>query len=301
MGQAEDMRAFVRIVDHESIAGAAASLGVAKSAVSRRLRLLEDRLQTQLLVRDPRHWALTEAGTQYYERARDLLADLDQLDGDLGEGRAQLSGTLRLSAPLYFGQRALSGLILDFATLHPGLSIQCDFEDRRVDIVGETYDFVVRIGALEDSALIARTLCRIRHVLVAGRGYLDHAPPVAEPADLKAHRILQYGAARRPSWSFLRAGGRQDSVSLNAAFNSSDGSLLLTAAKRGLGIARLPSFLAAEDLRAGALLQVLPDYATPSVPISALYPATRYQPRRTRALIDFIATNLPRDKIMLDL
>ena len=294
MGRIEDLHAFVQIVEQESIGKAAETMGVAKSALSRRLRLLEDRMQTQLIARTSRQWALTEAGRQYYERGRDLLADFDAVEGAVRDETRRLSGSVRLSAPLYFGQTTLAGPLLDFANAHPGLQIHADFSDRMVDVVGENYDFVIRIGVPEDSNLIGRRLCLIRHVVVASPAYLRRAPAPVAPQDLKTHRILHFGASKRPRWTFP-AGGGTVSVPLSANFNTVDGGLLCAAAESGLGVARLPGFIVRDALRAGRLVALLPDFPLPPRAVHALYPATRYQPRRSRALLDYLAAGMTGD------
>ena len=155
MGQFEDLRAFVQIVEHESIGKAAEAVGIAKSAMSRRLRLLEERMRTELIARTTRHWVLTEAGRQYYERGVDILAALEETEARVRNDSHGLKGTIRLSVPLYFGQAVLSAPLLEFAKLHPEVHLKIDFTDRLVDLIGESYDFVVRISNLPDSSLIA--------------------------------------------------------------------------------------------------------------------------------------------------
>lgn len=295
MGQIEDLRAFVQIVEHGSIGKAADAEGIAKSAMSRRLRLLEERMQAELISRTSRSWVLTEAGRQYYERGRDLLLSFDSFEGAVRHETQSLGGTIRLSAPLYFGKVTLTEPLTEFALRHPKVRLHVDFSDRMVDVVAENFDLVIRIAELQDSSLIARKLCAVRHVVCASPSYLTKAPAITTPSDLAAHRIIQFGLAQRPRWTFPGRAGKDIAVALNASFNSPDGGLLRDAAERGLGVTRLPEFIAQASLDAGRLVPVLPAYPMAPVGVYAVYPATRYQPQRTRALLDFLAAHLRTD------
>ncbi len=292
MGQLEDLRAFVQIVEHESIGQAAEHSGVAKSALSRRLRLLEARLQTALIVRTTRQWSLTEAGRQYYERGLQVLAMYDEFDAEIRESELVLSGEIRLSVPLYFGQLALTKPLLDFAAGHPQVHLDVDYNDRLVDMVAEQLDLVVRISTLADSTLIARKLCSTQHCFCVSPDYLQHNTSIDIPEDLKQHRILQYGHTRRPRWKFgsSKSGVKksESSVSLHAAMNSLDGGFLLAAAKAGHGVCRLPDFLARTALDSGELVEVLSDYKLGAEGIYLVYPASRHLPKRTRRLMDYL-------------
>jgi len=292
MGQLEDLRAFVQIVEHESIGKAAEQSGVAKSALSRRLRLLEERLQTALIVRTTRQWSLTEAGRQYYERGLRVLAMYDEFDAEIREGEQTLSGEIRLSVPLYFGQLALTEPLLEFARLHPDVHLDVDYNDRIVDMVAEQLDLVVRITTLQDSGLIARRLCESQHCFCASPAYLKLHGAIKKPDDLKQHRILQYGHTRRPKWKFASTKNNSKkpevSVSLHANMNSLDGSFLIAAAEHDHGICRVPDFLAKPSLESGALVEVLAEYKFESEGVYIVYPASRHLPKRTRRLMDFL-------------
>ena len=285
MGQLEDLKAFTHIVEHESIGKAAALNGIAKSAMSRKLRLLEERLQTRLIVRTTRQWSLTEAGRQFYERGKQLLSSYDEIEADVrGEDRA-LSGEIRLSVPLYFGKLALTRPLLDFASNHPDVQLNVEFSDRLVDVVADQWDLVVRVGLPDDSAMIARPLCAMRHGIFASPTYLETTRPINSPADLSHHRALQFGPAKRPKWAFRSKGGHKTVVSVRSALNSYDGGFLLDAAESGLGVTRLPDFMLTEALREKRLVEVLPGCLDDPVPIHLVYPEARYLPHRTRALM----------------
>lgn len=292
MGQLEDLRAFVQIVEQESIGNAAKQAGIAKSAMSRKLSLLEERLQTALIVRTTRQWGVTEAGRQFYERGKEILSSYDEFESEIRAEDQKLTGEIRISVPLYFGKAALNDAILAFTSMHPGVHLNVEFSDRIVDIVGENFDLVIRISDLQDSSLIARRLCQTQHLFCASPAYIDSYPQISRPEDLKLHKILQFGFARRPKWKFTSKGGKESVVTLQTSLNSQDGGFLLNAAQQGHGIVRLPDFLVRESLNNGKLIQLLPEFSPKRRGVYMLYPASKYLPYRTRQLMEFLLQEL---------
>jgi len=292
MGQLEDLRAFVQIVEQESIGKAAEQAGIAKSAMSRRLRLLEERMQTELITRTTRQWALTEAGRQYYERGLVLISAFDEFESQVRNETLELKGYIRLSVPLSFGRMSLRGPLLEFVEMHPDIRLDIEFNDRLVDVIGEGFDLVVRISELQDSTLIARKLCQTRHVFCASPDYLANNPKISKPSDCKLHRVIHYGSAKRPKWTFTMHSGKAMSVSLTASLNSHDGDFLVLAAENGLGIVRLPDFLANASLEAGRLVQILEPFELKPRDINFVYPAAKYLPHRIRTLIEFLIARI---------
>jgi len=291
MGQIEDLRAFVQIVEHESIGKAAEQAGIAKSAMSRKLRLLEERLQAELITRTTRQWALTEAGRQYYERGLGVIESVDEFEAQVRKDTLGLKGDIRLSVPLYFGQMRLTTPLLEFANNYPDVRLNIEFNDRLVDVIAEHYDFVVRISELQDSTLIARRLCQTRHLYCASPDYIANNSPINKPSDLQSQRIMQFGASKRPRWVFTSSKGKDTTVSLTASLNSHDGGFLIAAAERGLGIVRVPDFLAKASLESGRLVQILKSHELSPRGVYFVYPSTRHLPQRTRALLDFLLTH----------
>ncbi|MFT6875520.1 MAG: DNA-binding transcriptional LysR family regulator [Granulosicoccus sp.] len=292
MGQLEDLRAFVQIVEQESISNAAKQAGIAKSAMSRKLSLLEERLQTALNVRTTRQWGVTEAGRQFYERGKEILSSYDEFESEIRAEDQKLTGEIRISVPLYFGKAALNDAIFTFSSMHPDVHLNIEFSDRIVDIVGENFDLVIRISELQDSSLIARRLCQTQHLFCASPCYIASNPEIRNPEDLKAHRILQFGFAKQPKWKFTSKSGKVSLVALHANLNSQDGGFLLNAAQQGHGIVRLPDFLVRESLNEGALTQLLPDFSPNRRGVYMLYPVSRYLPYRTRQLMEFLIQEL---------
>ncbi len=293
MGQLEDLRAFVQIVELESIGKAAEQAGIAKSAMSRKLRLLEERMQAALIIRTTRQWSLTEAGRQYYERGLGVLAAYDEFEAAVRDDDHDLKGEIRLSVPLYFGQLALTEPLLAFTQAHPDVHLNVDYNDRFVDLLAEHLDFVIRITTLPDSSHIARRLCQTEHRFCVHPDYLKDTAVIKTPEDLKEHRILQYGHAKRPTWKFSSGGGKGKAlaVSLKARLNSHDGSFLVAAAEQGLGVCRVPDFLVKDSLQRGDLVEILPQYKLPAEGVYVVYPASKHLPQRTRKLMDFLITH----------
>lgn len=295
MGQIEELRAFVQIVEQESIGKAAEQAGIAKSAMSRKLRLLEERMQTVLITRTTRQWALTEAGRQYYDRGLDIIHAFDEFEAQVRNENLELKGEIRISVPLYFGQISLSSVLLEFADEYPDVRLNIEFSDRLVDVINEHFDLVVRISELQDSTLIARKLCETRHVFCASPEYIANSPPITKPLDIQAHKIIQFGSTKRPKWVFTTPRGKDISVPLTSSMNSHDGAFLIASAEQGQGIVRVPDFLAKTSLHAGRLVQVLKTYKHKPQGIYFVYPATRYLPHRTRVLMDFLRSRFESD------
>jgi len=298
MGQIEDLRHFVQIVELGSIGKAADQAGIAKSAMSRKLKLLEDRMQTSLITRTTRQWSLTEAGREYYDRGLGILNGFDEFEANIRNEPFALAGEIRLSVPLYFGKVGLASHVLEFAKAHPEVHLTIDFNDKLVDVINDHFDLVVRISELRDSSLIARKLCETQHVYCASPSYLKNHDAIGQPIDLKNHRIIQYGAKRKTKWYFSPKTTKKITstskerktiiVPLNTSMNSHDGKFIIQAAEAGQGIVRVPDFLAKQSLENGRLVRVLENYEVKPDSIHLVYPSNRYLPHRTRALMDFL-------------
>jgi len=288
MGQIEDLRAFVQIVEQGSLGKAAEQAGTAKSAMSRKLRLLEERMRTVLIARTTRQWALTDAGREYYDKGLGVLNAFDEFEALVRNDNVELRGEIKLSVPLYFGKVNLNSHLLEFAEQHPAVQLNIDFSDRTVDIINEHFDLVVRISELPDSSLIARQLCQTRHIYCASPEYIKNNSRIKEPDDIRNHRIIQFGPSKRPKWSFTTASGKTKTISLSASMNSHDGAFLVSAAEQGLGIVRVPDFLAKSSLDSGRLVQILKQHQPKPRGVFIVYPTARYLPKRTRALMDHL-------------
>ena len=290
MDKFEDLQAFVAVVEAGSFTAAAQRLDVAKSAVSRRVSALEERLGVQLLHRTTRSLNLTEyraaASTNTVPR---ILADLDEAESAIQQEHGELRGTLRVALPLSFGVRHMCKPIAAFSRRHPKIRFDLDLNDRRVDLVEEGMDLAIRIGHLPDSSLIARKLFDVHTVVCASPGYLSTHGEPESPDALGEHDCLVYSNLPDPdTWHWQDDQGRRQSVEVNVVMRASNGDLLANAAAHGLGIVIQPTFLAAEAIRRGNLVPILEDVAWPVSPAYAVYPPTRHMSYRVRAFIDFL-------------
>ena len=279
-----DVLAFVRVVETGSFARAAERMSLSKPVLSRRVARLEEQLGARLLTRTARGAQPTDIGQAYYARAANILSELEAAEEVVAEAVTQVAGPIRLSAPLSFGIMYLAGALADFASLHPKVELDVEYEDRTVDLAAGGYDLAVRIGNLPDSALVARRIAPVRKVVVASPLYFERHGRPERPADLAAHHILYYA---HEQWRF-RVGGRWETVRGLARMRANNGEVLRTAAAAGLGICILPSFIAAPSLETGEIEVILRDYPLEEGALHAVMPPGRATTARVRALVDFL-------------
>ena len=290
MDRFEDMQTFVAVVESGSFTAAADRLDTAKSAVSRRVSALEERLGVQLLRRTTRRLNLTDSGRSFYEHSARILADLEEAESALAQEHGELRGMLRIALPLSFGLRHMSEPIAEFSRQHPHVEFDLDLNDRRIDLVEEGIDLALRIGNLEDSSLIARRLFDVRTVVCGSPAYFaEHGVPQS-PEDLPQHQCLVYGNLKDPGkWVCRDADGATHKIRVEPAMTASSGDFLCEAAVQGLGIAMQPTFIAGDPIRRGDLVPVMTDYQWPVTPAWVAYPPTRHLSFRVRQFIDFLA------------
>ena len=293
MDRFETLKAFVQVVESGSLTRAADTLQVATSAVSRRIKELEERLGTQLLQRTTRQMRLTAAGETFHSRAREILSALDEAEAEAGDQARTLAGPLRIAAPLSFGRSHLSPILLDFVDANPGLKLDVDFSDRVIDLVAEGHDLAVRIGNLRDSSLIARKLAEVRTVAAASPAFWDQHGRPSKAEDLQGFPALCYtGSERTGTWRFTRPDGSEGLVEMVAAMRSTNGDFLRDASVAGHGVIIHPSFILHRAIEAGELEPVLIDHVWPSITIYVVYPETRHLSARARALIEFLRARI---------
>lgn len=285
----EDLRVFLQVVESQSISGAADALDVAPSAVSRRLKDLEERLGVQLILRTTRQMSLTDEGRQFHERARRVMADLDEMEQLAAADNCSLSGTLRISVPLTFGNMELVPKITEFMVNQPDLVLDVQLDDRRVDLVEEGFDAAVRVGNLDDSSLVARKLATSRLIVCASPSFIAKYGPFETPKSLNAVPGLHYSNSKNSSghWE-CNWQGQKINVRPVTRLRASDGTALMAAAVAGLGIQRAPDFIVREKLASGELVEVLGDADWGTFPINILFPPNRHMPRRLRVFIDHL-------------
>lgn len=290
MDRFDEMQTFVRVVESGGISAAAERLSVAKSAVSRRLQELENRLGVELLRRTTRRMALTEEGRAYYERCVRILDEVDEVENSLINEQRQVQGLVRMAAPLSLPLWPLLG---EFMQRHPGVRLDLDMEDRYIDILREGVDLAIRIGKLDDSSLVAKRLAPVSTVLCASPTYLERYGVPETPEQMNEHQGLSYAnLSEQQQWRFIDSAGKNITARPPIRMRANNGDVLLQAALNGLGIAVMPRFICYRELASGQLCELLTDYRTEESAAYALYPSRRHLPQRVRLLIDFLAERL---------
>ncbi|MEZ5541093.1 MAG: LysR family transcriptional regulator [Pseudomonadota bacterium] len=293
MDRFADIEALVAVVEAGSFSAAGERLGVAKSMVSRRVSQLEQRLGSRLLHRTTRRLALTEAGRHFYQRAVQILADLEDAEQGAAAEVTGLRGALRLAAPLSFGMLHLCDVLTGFLELHPAIELHLDLNDRSVNLVEEGFDLAVRIGDLEDSTLVARRLGSARMVTCASRTYLGRHGAPRHPDELRRHVGLQYtNMSYRRQWEYADSDGRALHAQPQLRMHANNGEVLARAAAAGIGITAGPTFILAGYLRDGRLERILTGFNQPAIGIHALTPPGRLVPRRVQVFIEYLADRI---------
>lgn len=291
MNRFDSLIAFEAVVDKGGFSAAARALGVTPSAVSKQISQLEERLGARLFNRTTRSVHLTEAGQVFHERAHVALEVLDEAEGAVGTLTASPSGNLRITTPVSFGMIQVAPLLAGFIQRYPKITLEIESSNRFNDLVIDGYDCGIRVGILPDSTLRARRLRPFRWVVCATPDYLaSHGEP-QEPGDLADHPCLVLAHAGRV-WPFSGPDGDL-SVSVSGPLISGDAQLLTTAVLAGAGIGRLSSYVITNELRTGALVPVLAEYAwREETLVYAVYPHTRHLSPKVRAFIDYLVDNL---------
>lgn len=284
------MQVFVRVVSLGSFSAAARSLGLSQTMVTKHIAALEERLGVTLLHRTTRRLNLTEAGRRYLQSSERILAEIEEAETLAVADRVEPRGTLRINVPLAFGMREIAPILPRFAARHPKLTVDLGLADRMVDLIEERWDLAIRIGRMADSSLVARKLAPLRLMVCASPAYLkEHGTPKTVD-DLRQHSCLGYtlsAATSADRWLFGKDG--KMSVPISGRFRADNGDALRLAALEGLGLIYQPTFLLADDLRAGRLRAVTLDQPPVTFDgVFAVYPAERHPPAKVRACIDFL-------------
>lgn len=291
MDNLTDIAIFVKVVESGSFSAAADKLDLSRAAASKSVSRLEERLGARLLNRSTRRLSLTEAGTALYGRSRDALAALQEAELAVDRLQSVPRGTLRVSGPVYFGVHHLTPVLAEFLERYPDVDADVQLDDRLVNIVEEGFDVAIRVTELKDSSLVSRRLAPCRSVVCASPEYWERRGKPLHPEDLAAHNCFVYSNLSSPNvWRFIDADDRETAVHVrgNLRFNNTE--MARTAALRGMGVIRLPTFYVGDDLREGRLAPVLPDYRVAfQASIYAVYAARDHLPPKVRAFIDFLA------------
>jgi DNA-binding transcriptional LysR family regulator len=288
MDRIDAMQAFVAVADLHGFAPAARKLGLSPSAVTRLIAALEDRLGARLLQRTTRQVALTDIGARYLERARRILADVEEAEGAAEGERIRPSGRLVVSAPVGFGRLHVSPVMSAYLKRYPEVSSELRLADRMINLVEDGVDLAVRIGHLADSTLVARHVGEMRRIVVASSGYLEAHGEPKTPEAIASHETIQFGAtAAPPDWRFVRDGSEvRVTPAPRFITNSSDAAIQY--AEAGGGLTRVMFYQAADALRGGRLRIVLAKFEQPPLPIHLVYPTSRLLSAKVRTFIDLV-------------
>ncbi len=281
---------FIAVAKQQSFAGAARELGITSSAVSKQIQNLEYDLKTKLLNRTTRKVSLTEEGALFFERASRALEDLHEATEALNELKSKPRGTLKISAPRAFSNMYLVEPIARFAAKYPEVTMDVSFDDRLINFADEDFDVLIRIGALEDSSMIARKLADVPICVFASPAYLQQHGTPTTPEELAAHNVLAYTRNKGAhEWRYKCPDGQERVQSLNSTFRADAAEMMIEAACRGIGITICPALFVHQEVASGKLIQILDDYETwPMRHLYAIFPPNRYLSTRVRLFIEHI-------------
>ena len=284
-----EMKTFAAVVDAGSFVQAADALEMSKPAVSRHVADLEQRLGVRLLHRTTRKLSLTEEGRAFYGRCQTVLADLEVAEAEVTAKSIVINGLIKINVPVSFGLLHLAPLWPDFMSKYPDVLLDVTLADRMVDLVEEGYDMAVRIGDLQSSSLVSKKLASTRMMLCASPGYLKRHGQPRHPSELVDHTVLTYSLlATGDHWEFDGPVGKV-SVTVTPSMRTNSGDTCRIAALNDKGVILQPSFMVGDDLRSGALVELVPEYRAREFGVYAVYPTRQYVSPKVRALMDFLS------------
>lgn len=288
----DDLVTFITVARTGSFKAAAVQVGKDASVISRRISQLEKQIGVKLLLRTTRSLMLTEAGSLYYNRLRAALEEVEIATREVGDFAATPQGTLRVSVPVTFGREIVAPLFSSILSDYPKIKIDAHFEDRAVDVVGEGYDVVIRVGLLPNSSMISRKLGSFRSLLVASPQYIAlHGKPEV-PAHMEKHACLGFTKAPGwPAWS-LEKEAEQITFQPVCSLTADNSEAILVSALQGVGIALTPDWMAAPHLSTGRLVHILPGWRSiRDIDVHALMPPGALIPAKTRIFVDALRDN----------
>jgi DNA-binding transcriptional LysR family regulator len=280
---------FVAVVENGGFSAAARRIGISKSAVSKRINRLEAHLGVRLLYRTTRKLSLTEAGERYFEHAAEAMSAAGQAEDAVTELQGEPQGQLRISSPMSFGRLHVAPMIPKLMQRYPKLQIDLVMDDRRADLVAAGFDVAIRSqsGNMPDSTMIARKLAPLRQVLCASPDYIDRHGLPATPAELSRHNCVLFSYSRDANEWTLHREDKPETVLVSGNYRVNNSEALLEALREGIGIGRLPTFVAGPDLKSGRLVKLFEAYRIPDHEFYAVFPQREYLPAKVRAFLDF--------------
>jgi DNA-binding transcriptional LysR family regulator len=289
MDRFTEIALFVRTAELASLSRAAEALDLSNAAASRHLTALEQRLGVRLIERNTRRLFLTEAGRDYHQRCRLILAEMEQADAAINAATLNPTGTLRITASISFAMRNIAPLLPEYTRRYPNVRIEIIAANRYYDLIENGIDLAIRTREYEpDSSITVRKLAETRRVLAASPGYLDrHGVPTA-PADLARHTLLVYSLANHPNELRFTRAGVATTIPIAGLLTANDGQVIVAAALNGLGILVQPKYIVYDDIVAGRLVPVLDAWDLPRLTINLAYPSRAHLSAKVRTFIDFV-------------
>ena len=278
---------FVAVVENDGFSAASRALGISKSAVSKRINQLENHLGVRLLHRTTRKLSLTEAGERYFEHAAQALTAAGQAEDAVTELQGEPQGKLKISSPMSFGRLHVAPLIPIFTKRYPKILIDLVMDDRNIDLVAEGFDLAIRSGDMPASTLIARKLAPLRQVLCASPDYIDRYGMPVTPSELSERNCILFSYSGDANEWTLNKDGKSEAVLVSGSYRVNNSEAILVALREGIGIGRLPTFVAGPDLREGNLVRILESYHIPDHTFYAVFPERQYLPAKVRVFLDF--------------
>jgi LysR family transcriptional regulator, regulator for bpeEF and oprC len=291
MDRLQAMQVFTRVVDTNSFTRAAETLDLPRASVTTIIQNLESFLGTRLMHRTTRRLSLTPDGAAYYERCVRILADVEETEASFQSGNKKPHGKLRIDMPGSIGRLLVIPSLCEFHTRYPDIDLQLGLSDRPVDLLQEGVDCVVRVGALQDSSLVARRIGIFEGVTCAAPTYLQKNGMPHSLEDLEAHSAVNYFSSRTGrvlDWQFL-VNGKEVEVKMKGTVSVNDADAYVTCGIEGFGLIQPPLFMVLPHLESGQLVEVLPELKPMPMPISAVYPHSRHLSPKVRVFVDWIA------------
>ncbi|WP_330984079.1 MULTISPECIES: LysR family transcriptional regulator [Enterobacterales] len=290
MDKIHAMQLFLRVAELESFSRAADTLGLPKGSVSRQIQALENLLGARLLHRTTRRVQLTQDGMVYYERAKDLLSNLDELDGMFQHDPTSISGRLRVDMPVGVARNLVIPKLPAFLQQYPGIELELSSSDRLVDVIREGFDCVVRVGTLKDSGLVARPVGKLTVVNCASPDYLERFGYPETLDDLASHALIHYAVnlGVRPQGFELSMDNQTHWLKTGGTLTVNSTETYHAACLAGLGIIQVPRVGVKEALRSGKLVEILPQYRAEPMPVSLIYPHRRNLSRRVHLFMEWL-------------
>jgi len=287
---------FVRVVENGSFSRTAIELSISQSTVSKQITNLEKQLQAKLFSRTTRRLFLTEAGEQFYDKAKIILEQYAMAVGDALNTRQTPSGTLRIATPILLGRKQLTPLLPLFFERYPDIVVEHYLSDSSTDLIRDGVDVSIRVGEMKDSSHQARKLGALQLVTVASPAFLEKYPAILHPHELSSVPCLIYLNHPSPfEWTFAGGDGEILSVNVDGPYRVNVFEALCEAALAGLGVLQAPLSACGEDLEAGRLVRLLTSYDAALIPIYAVMPSSSWLPQKTRVMVDFLVEEFQRN------